>query len=418
MKPKADLLLANAAEVITCEPGGSDLLGRLGGGTVAVGQGRVLAVGSRRQVGEVVNAEFARVIDVRGMVVAPGFVDCHTHLVFGGTRSREYALRLTRSAEEVRAMGIPTGIPATVAATRETGVEELTAASLERLARMLRAGSTTVESKSGYGLSMEGEFKQLEVNARLAQAGSARVVSTFLGAHDFPPDMDRAKYLELLVEEMIPAVAEKQLASFCDVYCDQGYYTAAESRRVLQAGLEFGLKPKIHAEAYSAIGGADLAAELGAVSADHLNYTSKEQMRRLSGAGVVGVLMPALDFAVRHPRPFDARAMLDAGMTVALATDMCPACWSESMAFVMRLACRLYGLTPEEAMLAATMGGARALALDQEVGSLRPGKRADIQAWDLPCLEDLVYRLDFDPLRMVIVGGQVRIDERSAVVAQ
>jgi imidazolonepropionase len=417
-KPTADLLLVDAAEAVTCEPRGSDLLGRLSGGTVAIGQGRVLAVGTRREVTEAVNAESARVVDVRGMVVAPGFVDCHTHLVFGGARAREYALRLTHSAEAVRAMGIRTGIPATVAATRETRLEELTTMSLERVRRMFRSGSTTVESKSGYGLSMDGEFKQLEVNARLAQLGPARLVSTFLGAHDFPPEMHREEYVDLLVEEMIPKVAERGLAAFCDVYCDEGYYTVEQSRRVLEAGLRSGLKAKIHADAYSSIGGADLAADLGAVSADHLNHTSTEQMRKMARAGVVGVLMPALDFAVRHPRPFDARAMLDSGMSIALATDLCPACWVESMAFVMRLACRLYALSPEEAMTAATLGAARALDLDGDFGSLKPGKWADIQVWDLPCLEDLVYRLDFDPVRMVIVGGEIRVDVGSEIVAQ
>jgi imidazolonepropionase len=360
----------------------------------------------------------ARVMDVGRRVVAPGFVDCHTHLVFGGSRVQEYSLRLTHSAAEVRAMGVPAGIPATVEATRGASLDELTAAGQARLGRMFRAGSTTVESKSGYGLSPHHELRQLEVNARLAREGPARVISTFLGAHDFPTEIPRGQYVDLLIHGMIPQVAGQGLARFCDVYCDEGYYTLEESRRILEAGIAHGLKAKIHADAYANVGAADLAADLGAVSADHLNFTSPEQMRRLARAGVVGVVMPGLDFSVRHPRPVDARALLDAGVTIALATDLCPACWVETMAFVLRLGCRLHGLSPQEGLLGATRGAAQALGLSQEVGSLAPGKRADLQVWDIPCLEDLVYRLDLDPVVMVIRDGEIWVDARPKPVAQ
>ena len=248
---------------------------------------------------------------------------------------------------------------------------------------------------------------RLEVNRRLQSIQPVDVVSTFLGAHDFPPDVPRQRYVEIVINEMIPQVAEQGLAEFCDVYCDDEYYTVEESRRILEAGLAAGLKPKIHTDAYSDIGGAAMAAELGVISADHLNYTGRAAMHRLAEAGVIGVVMPALDFAVQHPRPFDARAMMAEGMTLALATDLCPACWVESMQFVMQLACRLYKFSPAEALIAATIGGAKALGLEDDRGSLEVGKLADIQIWDIPTFEDVIYRLGSNAVEMVIKRGRI-----------
>ncbi len=406
-KLHADLLIEHAAQVLTCAALPGNPVGSIDDGSIAVSGERIVAVGPAGQVASQVDASSAHVIDARGRIVAPGFVDCHTHLVFGGSRAREYGLRMTHTPDEIRAMGIPTGILATVDMTRSESVEQLTASAAERLRRMLYCGTTTVESKSGYGLSLAEELKMLEVNGQLQATQPVDVVSTFLGAHEFPSEMAREKYIDLLVGEMIPTVAERGLAQFCDVYCDEGYYTADESRQILEAGEAVGLRAKIHTDAYSDIGGADMAADLGVISADHLNYTRRESMRRLAKAGVVGVLMPALDFAVRHPRPFDARAMMDEGMTLALATDLCPACWAESMVFVMQLACRLYRFSPEEALLASTWGAAKSLGLERDRGTLESGKRADIQIWNVPTFEDVIYRLGNNPVEMVIARGEV-----------
>jgi imidazolonepropionase len=271
---------------------------------------------------------------------------------------------------------------------------------------MFRAGTTTVEVKSGYGLNLADEIRMLEVGRRLGQMGPADVVNTFLGAHDFPQELARDRYVDLVVEEMIPEVAGRGLAEFCDVYCDDGYYTVAASRRILAAGRAAGLRPKIHTDAYSDIGGAALAAELGVVSADHLNYAGPAAARRLAEAGVVGVVMPALDWAVGHTRPFDARMLADQGLTLALATDLCPACWAESLQFVMQLACRLYRFSPAEALLAATVGGARALGLDDR-GALAVGQLADLQVWDVPTLEDVIYRLGNNAVTHVVKRGRL-----------
>lgn len=406
-RPKADLIITGATEVLTCVPASGDLAGRRSDTWVAIAGEVIVAIGSRSEVAQQVDTTTAEVLDASGKIVAPGFVDPHTHLVFGGSRAQEYAARMTLSPAEIKSLGIPTGIQATVDMTRAATSEALTASAVERLARMFRHGTTTVESKSGYGLTLGKEIEILQVNQRLRAAQPVDVVSTFLGAHDFPRDVPRETYLESLIDEMTPRVAEDGLAEFCDVYCDEGYYTVEESRRILEAGLQVGLRPKIHVDAYANIGGAAMAAESGAVSADHLNYTDRASMQKLAEAGVVGVVMPGLDFAVGHPRPFDSRALLAEGMTLALATDLCPGCWLESMQLVMQLACRLYQFSPAEALYAATVGAAHSLALGHDRGSLEPGKLADIQIWDLPTFEDVIYRLGNNAVETVIKRGKV-----------
>lgn len=406
-KPCADLLVTGAAEVLTCVPAGGDLTGRMPGASIAVAGERILAIGALAELQAQFDLTTAEVLDASGKIVAPGFVDCHTHLVFGGSRAQEYGARMTLDAAQVRALGIPTGIQATVDMTRAESFDSLLASAARRLARMFRHGTTTVESKSGYGLTVDKEMEMLAVNRRLQSQQPVDVVSTFLGAHDYPRELARGTYLDLLIEEMLPRVAEEGLAEFCDVYCDDGYYTVDESARILEAGQRAGLGAKIHVDAYADIGGADMAAELGAVSADHLNYTRPAAMRALGEAGVVGVVMPALDFAVQHPRPFDARGMMAEGLTLALATDLCPGCWVESMQFVMQLACRLYAFSPAEALYASTVGAAQSLGLADDRGSLAPGKLADLQIWDVPTLDDVIYRLGSNVVETVVKRGQV-----------
>jgi len=413
---KIDLLITNAAQVLTCMPSPGNAIGCIENGAVAIAGERIVAVGPSREVFSNVDASGAKILDAAGKVVAPGFVDCHTHLVFGGSRVLEYAKRLTHDLddvkEELRKIGIQeTGILATVKMTRSESVEKLTNSASQRIRQMLQHGTTTVESKSGYGLSLVEELKILDVNRRLQTNQPVDVLSTFLGAHAFPPDvkqggMTRERYMDIIINEMIPHVAEQCLAEFCDVFCDKDYFSVNEARRILEAGRIAGLKPKIHADEYKAIGASELAAELHAVSADHLNHTKCATLKRLKDAKVVGVVMPMLDFAVRHDHPFDARAMLDIGMDVALATDLCPGCWVESMQLVMQFACRLYRFSPEEALCASTVGGARALGLDDR-GTLTVGNMADIQIWNIPTFEDLVYRLGNNAVEVVIKRGRV-----------
>ncbi len=382
-RPAADVLITGASEVITCQPTPGDPIGRVPSGVVAVAGERILAVGAAADVSAGVDTSRAQEISAEGGVVAPGFVDAHTHLVFGGSRAREYAARLTHTREQVRAMGIPTGIMATVSMTRAEEPDTLAVSAAERLDAMLRHGTTTAESKSGYGLTLDDELKLLQVNRRLDADHPIDLVSTFMGAHDFPAEVARERYVEVVVLEMIPSVTERGLA-----------------------GIEAGLEPKIHADQYAAVGGAELAGELGAVSADHLNFASADGLRLMSEAGVTAVLMPLIDFAVRHPKPIAAREWIEAGLLVALGTDLCPGGYSVSMQLAIQFACRWNGLSAEQALLAATVGSARACGLDDR-GALGQGLLADIQIWGIPTLEDLVYRIGNNAVQRVIKRGKV-----------
>jgi imidazolonepropionase len=405
-KPPVDLIISGAIQVLTCVPTADDPIGRRDNVTIAIVGENIVAVGPHPEIENRFELSSANKIDATEKIIAPGFVDSHTHLLFGGTRVLEYAARMTMDALALKRLNIPTGILATVEMTRGTNLEAMEQLGLERIVRMLHHGTTTVESKTGYGLSLDQEWKLLEANLRLKDRSSVDLLSTFLGAHAFPPEMSHKRYLDILINDMIPKVGGSGLADFCDVYCDEGYYSVSEARQILEAGLGFGLKAKIHVDAYSDIGGSDMAANLGVVSADHLNYTTRKSMRKLANAGVIGVVMPLLDFAVAHQRPFNSRAMQEEGMKLALATDFCPACWVESMQMVMAFACRIYHFSPEEALLAATVGGASALGLDDR-GTIEPGKIADLQIWDIPTFEDIIYRIGNNAVVSVIKRGKV-----------
>jgi imidazolonepropionase len=412
--PSADLVIEHAAQLLTCTASAraTDAVGLIADGSVAITGDRITAAGPAAEVAATVDATRAQTIDSRGNVVMPGFVYSHTHLVFGGTRVDEYAAKLTGGdLSALRAKGVPVGITGTVDETSHLSIDALVEQALPRLRQMLLAGTTTVESKSGYGLTPASELRLLQANRVLDELQPATVVSTFLGAHAFPPDEAHERYVESTIAEMIPRVAEMHLAQFCDVYCDEGYFTPEQSRRILGAGVEYGLRPKIHLDQYSHTGAAELAAELHCVSADHLNFTEPAEASMLAAAGVVGVPTPGLDFAVAHHRPVNIRALIDAGMTIALATDCCPGCWLTDMQFVIVLACRLHRLSVAEAIRAATTGSAQALAMETEIGSLEPGKRADLLILDTERYENLAYHLAVNPVSTVIKAGKIVVTE-------
>jgi imidazolonepropionase len=393
---EVDLLITDAAEILPCTGDPADPTPGFAGG-VAVNAGRIVAVGDvGRFRGRVT-------VDARACTVLPGFVDAHTHVVFGGSRVAEYAAGV--SGRPVPAWA-PAGIVGTMEATRATAQEALVEQASARLAEMLAAGTTTVESKSGYGLSPAAELTVLRVNRELADRWPLQVVSTFLGAHAFPPDTEPAAYVDEVVALAGP-VGEGALAEYCDVYCDAGYFDLGQTERILRAGLAAGLAPKLHLDAYSHTGAAALAADLTAASADHLNFTTDAELRALSAAGVPGVYLPVLEYAVRHPRPLDPRRVLAAGMELALATDICPGAWVTSMQLAVVMACRGGGLTPAQALRAATRGGAAALGRAGSVGSLQPGLRADLLVLDVPCHEDVAYRLGRNSVRTVVSDGRV-----------
>lgn len=352
-------------------------------------------------------AEFARAESrvAGGALVIPGLVDCHTHLAFGGWRSEEFEQRiLGKSYLEIAAGG--GGIASTVAKTRAATTGELRRRCEAHLDAMAQLGITTVEAKSGYGLTAEHELRLLEVYRDLAAAGR-RIVPTLLAAHTIPPDYrdHREMYLRLVTDEIIPQAASRGLARFCDVFVEQKAFTIEEGRRVLKAGLAVGLKPKLHADQITCTGGAELAAELGAVSADHLEHVSETGIQRLREAGTVAVSLPLASLYL-NVAPLPARRLIDAGVPVAVATDFNPGTApSYHLPFALTLACTTQRMTPAEALKGATRYAARALCLEQEVGSLEPGKSADFAVIDAPSVEHWLYHLRPNACVRTVVRG-------------
>ena len=412
----ADIVIENAAQLLTCKLDASDHIGLVTMGSVAVSNGNITAVGNGADVAHLIGKE-TKVLDAAGKVVMPGFVDCHTHVVFGGTRVEEYCARLeTDDLEELNRRGVPMGIMVTLSATRGLPTDELYEQSAQRVRKMILNGTTTLESKSGYSLNTEGEVRQLEIGHMIAENLPIDVSSTFLGAHGWPPDMEKEAYMELLINEMIPEIGAKGLAEACDIWCDEGHYEKEECRKILEAGREHRMEPKIHAGAYSYVGGEDLAAEMGMNSADHLNYTSAAALEKLAAAGVTGVVLPGIDFAVNHPRFFDPRPMYRAGLELGMATNCCPGCWCTSMPFMISLACRQHSMSPARALRAATYGSACALRRQQRIGSIEVGKQADIIILDIPTYEDIAYRLGDDPVETVIRHGKITVQDNKIIL--
>lgn len=387
---------------------------------IAVAGGRVAWVGLDADFDAAVSlGAGGEQLDAAGAAVVPGLVDAHTHLAFAGDRDDEIRKRLAgASYQEIAAAG--GGIVRTVGATREASVEALTALVLSRLDEMLLCGTTSAEVKSGYGLEAAAELRSLEAIRRAAARHPLQVVPTFLGAHEVPPEhrADRERYLELLIEQMLPAVAERGLAVFADVFCERGVFSVEESRRILLAARSHGLKLRVHADELAATGGAELAAELGARSADHLVHVSPAGMRALAASGCVATLLPIAAFYLRLGRFAPARDLLEAGAAVAIATDVNPGGGlSPSLPFAMALACFGMGLSLEEALSAATVNAAASLELSAEVGSIEPGKRADLVLLRSPRLLDLV-RVGVPAIRAVVKDGRVVVrDSRLEVPA-
>ncbi len=331
-----------------------------------------------------------KAVDCKGNLVTAGLVDCHTHLVFGGWREHELAMKLAgKSYLEILAAG--GGILSTVRETRAASEDALFEKTRGLFLEMLVNGTTAVEIKSGYGLDLETEKKQLRVVRRLREE-YGDVAATFLGAHAFPEGMDHEAYVSWLCEEAIPAIAEDGLADFCDVFCDDGVFTAEQSERILLAGKRYGLIPKLHADEIREIGGTQAAARVGALSCDHLSETGEDGIRALRDGGVIAVMLPATSFYLKKPYG-NFRGMIDAGVPVAVATDMNPGSSPNlSLPFAMTAGC-LYGqITPSEMLTAATINGAAAIGMAEKLGTLEPGKQADLVVWDTENLDRLIYR--------------------------
>jgi len=372
--------------------------------------GKIAFVGSpqerQREVGPLPDTSR---LDANGGTLVPGFVDPHTHLPWAGSREKEFAMRLAgKTYMEIAAAG--GGILSTVHSTRQATEEELIQGIELRLDQMLRHGTTTAEAKSGYGLNLDDEAKQLKAIQASSGRHAVDLVPTLLAAHETPPEYrdDRQGYLDLVCHEIIPAVGETGLARFCDVFCEEGVFTADESRRVLEAGRQHGLAPRLHADEFVDSGGAELAAALGALSADHLIAVSPAGIEALAATGVTAVLLPGTSFFLMKHTYAPARRLVEAGVPVAIATDCNPGSSNtESMPMVFVLAVYELGLSIEEALTAATLNAACCLGLGDRIGSIEVGKDADLVVLDAPNLLHLAYHYGVNPVSAVIKRGQV-----------
>lgn len=405
------ILLHGAAEVVTvggCESKKGKAMGSIGvveNGSVLMENGRIAFSGPAGDLDPARTAG-AAVIDCAGKTILPGFVDSHTHFVFGGYRADEFSWRLAgESYMDIMARG--GGIQATTVPTRAASEDELYESGRKRLDAMLAYGVTTVEGKSGYGLDRETECKQLRVMRRLDRDHPMDIALTFMGAHAVPPEWigNTDGYVDYIIGEVLPAVAREGLAEFCDVFCEAGVFDVPQSRRLLLAARDLGFRLKLHADEIVRIGGTELAAEVGALSADHLLQSSPEGIRALARTGVIATLLPATAFSLRESYA-DARAMIDNGCAVALASDLNPgSCYTHSIPLLIALATIQMGMTVEETIAALTINGAAALDRASEIGSLDAGKKADVIVLDCPSYRFLHYHFAMNLVERVFKNG-------------
>jgi len=416
---KCDLLVVSAAQLITAPEGTGPLLGPdldrptlLEDAAVACVDGKIAAVGKTAEVrARYPESGARRVIDARGLLVAPGFVDSHTHLPFAGTREMEFDAR-ARGETYAAIAERGGGIRASAAHLRAVSEPELALSVAKRLGRLIAQGTTTVEAKSGYGLSLEEERKQLQALRTASASSPVEVVPTFLGAHEVPDEYRdrREDYVSLLTDRMIPAIAKERLARFCDVFCDRGVFTVEESRRILLRARESGLGIKLHADELADVGAAALAAELRATSADHLLHASPEGLRAMSRAGVMAVLLPGTAFTLGLPYA-RARVMVEMGLGIALATDFNPgSTMCSSMPMAMTLAVTQMKMTPAEAWMAATANAACAVGEGNRLGRLQPGHQADLALFEASDYRHIPYHYAEEHVRLAVKRGAVATD--------
>ena len=411
---QAELLIVHA-ELATMRGGAgprrgpeqSDV-GFIPGGAVAVVGGKIAAVGPTDSVLREYKAKKSDTIDATGKLVTPGLVDPHTHLVFAGSREDEFERRL-KGASYMEIAQAGGGILSTVDRVRAASRAELVRLARPRLRSMLAHGTTTAEVKSGYGLSTVDEIKTLEAVRELAKLEPVDLVPTFMGAHEVPREYAnrRTEYVEFVIKEMIPAIAEKRLAKFCDVFCEVGVFSMDQARAILEAGKKAGLAPKLHAEEFKAIGGAELAAEIGAASADHLMMVNDRGIRALKRGPTVAVLLPGTTYFLGSGTYAPARKFVEEGVPVALGSDFNPgSCMNFNLQMVLSLACTQMKLTPAEALVAVTINAAHACGVGDFVGSLEPGKRADLVVWSAPNVKFLAYQFGVNQAETVVKSGK------------
>lgn len=348
------------------------------------------------------------IFDCQDRLITPGFVDSHTHPVFLNGREEEFGLRLQGATyQEINAKG--GGINSSINGVRNATTDELTQAVMHRMDRFLKLGTTTIEAKSGYGLNVESELKSLEVLDIVNKNHAIDIIPTFLGAHAIPPEHKNNPddYIDLICNEMIPAVAEQGIAKYCDVFCENGYFSVTQARRILTTANKHGLVPRLHADEFEDSGAAELAAELRAVSADHLMAVSDVGIAKMADANVIATLLPGTTYFLGSTNYAPIKKLINAGVVIALATDFNPgSCHIQSLPFIISLACIYLGMSVEDALMAATYNSASTLNLENEIGSIEVGKKADLVIWDLEKLIEIPYNVTDVPIRKVMKNGQ------------
>lgn len=400
-----DLLITNANELITLKGSNKprtkkemNELGILKKASIAIKDRNIVDIGKNLEYDAI------KTIDASGKTVLPGFIDPHTHLVFAGSREFELDWKLNGLCYmDIKERG--GGISYTVKKTREASFNDLYSQSIKRLDTMLRYGTTTCEAKTGYGLDIETEMRMLDVNKYLDKDHKVDIISTFLGAHAIPEEKTVTEYVDIVIDEMIP-LAENR-AAFCDVFCEKGFFSVEQSKEILNAGKKHGLIPKIHADELNDFGGGALAADIGAISAEHLLKVNKDGIKKMAEKKVIGVMLPGTPFCLMMQEYAPARQMIDAGVPVALATDLNPNCYVENMQFMIQLGCFNMKMTPAEAITAATFNAACAIKKQHQIGSLEKGKQADILILNIKNHQMIPYHFGINHVETVIKKGKI-----------
>lgn len=383
--------------------------GAIEDGAIAVSDGKIVWVGKRKSLPRLIETKASNVYDIEGYWITPGMVDCHTHLVYSGSRANEFELRLQGATyEDIARLG--GGIQSTVFATRSADEESLFRQSAPRLLALMSEGVTTVEIKSGYGLDLDTEIRMLRVTRRLGKAYPVTVFPTFLGAHALPPEFEGRSddYIDFVCEQVLPEVSAQGLAAAVDVFCETIAFTPQQTERIFQAASHHGLPIKLHAEQLSDQGGTQLAVNYGALSVDHLEHLSEAGVRALAKSKTVAVLLPGAFYFLRETTLPPIERLRSSSVPMAVSTDCNPGSSpTVSILLMLNMACTLFRLTPEEALLGVTLNGAKALGLADRIGTLETGKDADFVVWDISTPAELAYHMGFNPCRNVVKNGDV-----------
>ena len=406
------LLIENAKQIVTCRTGGrrfnsgkhQSQVGLVKNSSIYIENGIIKWIG--KKLPSYIKKSSVQKINARNKIIFPGFVDSHTHLVFAGDRSGEFAMRMEgRTYEEIAKAG--GGIVNTVSAVRKTSKAELKALAKERIWSSISFGVTTIEAKSGYGLDTKNEIKMLEVIRELDKEMPIDVYATFLGAHAFPKDISCKDYVDMILYEMIPMIAKRKLASFIDAFCEKNYYTPKETGKIFEQGVKFGLVPKLHTNQFHSVGGIETAVKHRAISVDHLEVMTPKEINLLKGKNTVACVLPGVSYFLNIPYA-PVRKLIDKNIPVAIATDFNPgSCMTENIQLVMSLAAQNMNMSVNEIINAVTVNAAASLGISDRTGSIEPGKQADLLIFDMPSYEHLIYHFGSNMMESVIKNGEL-----------